>query len=76
MDELKLNLTTDWMRNIVAKLIAMAIRKKTGYDISIFLNKIQITASNGKIKIHADVDVETSNETFVKAVKTIGLDKI
>lgn len=76
MDELKLNLTTDFMRNIVAKLIAMAIRKKTGYDINVLLNEIHITSSNGKIKIHANIDAETSNDFFVKLVKSIGLDKI
>lgn len=76
MDELKLNLTTDFMKNIVAKLITLAIRKKTGYDISVLLNEIHITSSKGKIRIHANVDAETSNESFVKLVKTIGLDKI
>lgn len=74
MDELKLNLTTKFMRGILAKLMAKVIRKKLGCNIEILINQISVTAVDGKVHIHADVDGETTNEDLMKMVKTIGLD--
>lgn len=74
MDELKLNLTTKFMKSIVAKFIARAIRKKLGCQIDVLVNQISVTAVDGKIHIHADLDAETTNEDLMKMVKTIGLD--
>jgi hypothetical protein len=74
MDELKLRLSTKWMRSIVTKLISKAIFKKTGYQIGIQLNKIEVESVDGKIYLHADVDAEVDNDEFVKIIKTIGID--
>lgn len=74
MDELKLNLTTKFMRSMVAKFIAKAIRKKLGCQIDVLVNQVSITATDGKIHIHADIDAETTNEDLMKMVKNVGLD--
>lgn len=74
MDELKLNLTTKFMRGILAKCIAKTIRKKLGCNMDVLINEIKITAVDGKIHIHADVDGETTNEDLMKMIKAIGLD--
>lgn len=74
MDELKLNLTTKFMRGILAKFIAKAIRKKLGCNVDILINQISVTAVDGKVHIHADIDGETTNDDLIKMVKTIGLD--
>ena len=74
MDELKLNLSAGFMRSMIAKIIARAIRKKLGCDIDILINNISVQAKEGKIRIHADLDAETSNENFIKMIKTIGWD--
>lgn len=71
MDELKLNLSSKFMRGIVTKLIAKAIYKKTGYKIEVELNSINVEVINGKAHIHADVDAEIDNEELMKIVKTI-----
>ena len=71
MDELKLNLSSKFMRGIVTKLIAKAIYKKTGYKIEVELNSINVEVINGKAHIHADVDAEIDNEELTKIVKTI-----
>ena len=71
MDELKLNLSSKFMRGIVTKLIAKAIYKKTGYKIGVELNSINVEVINGKAHIHADVDAEIDNEELTKIVKTI-----
>ena len=71
MDELKLNLSSKFMRGIVTKLITKAVYKKTGYKINIGLNSINVEVINGKACIHADVDAEIDNEELMKIVKNI-----
>ena len=74
MDEMKLKLSSKFMRGIVTKIISKVIFSKLGYKIDIQLNEIQIENKDGKIHIHADVDGEMENEEFMKLIKGIGLD--
>lgn len=74
MDELKLKLSTKFMRGIVAKLLSKVIRDKLGYEIDIQLNEIAVETVDGKIQLHANVDANIDNEEFKKIVKSIGLD--
>ena len=71
MDELKLNLSSKFMKGIVTKLIAKAIYKKTGYKIDVELNSINVEVIDGKTHIHANVDVEIDNNELKKIVSTI-----
>lgn len=68
MDELKLSLRTNFMRNLVAKAIKKAVRKKIGTDLDILVNDIKLTSTDGKIHIHADIDGEISNENLLKLI--------
>lgn len=74
IDELKMKLSSKFMKGIVTKLIAKAIEKKLGYKIDILLNEIDVTAKDGKVHLHIDADVETTNEEFKKMLKSAGLD--
>lgn len=74
MDELKLKLSTKFMRGIVANLISKAISKKLGYNIDVLINEIALKTEDGKIKIHLDVDGEVTNDEFKNIIKSIGLD--
>lgn len=74
MDELKLKLSTKFMKGIVANLISKALMKKLGYNIDILLNEIDVKAENGKVRVHVDVDAELENSEFVKILKSIGMD--
>lgn len=74
MDELKLNITTAFMKNLIAKTISKIIRKKLGYGLDILLNQIEIKATDGKIRIHIDADAVTTNDDLLKMIKTAGLD--
>ena len=74
MDELKLRVSTKFMRDIITKLISKAIFNKTGYKIDIRLNKIDAEVIGGKIYLHADVDAKINDDEFIKIVKKIGLD--
>lgn len=71
MDELKLSLKSTFMRSIITKLIGTVIRKQLGYDIDISINDVNVVTVDGKIKLHVDVDAETTNEEFTKIVKSV-----
>ena len=74
MDELKLRLTTKFMRNLASKLIARAIYKKYGYKVDIQLNDLDLSVIDGETKITTNVEVKLDSKEFMKIVKTIGLD--
>lgn len=74
MDELKLKLSTKFMRGIVANLVSKAIAKKVGYNIDILLNEIEVKNEEGKIHLHIDADAEVENGEFIKMLKSIGMD--
>lgn len=74
MDELKLKLSTRFMRNIVTNLLTKLIFKKFGYNIEIQLNEIEVDRKEGKMHLHVDVDAEVDNDEFVRIIKSIGLD--
>ena len=70
MDELKLALHTRFMKNIVTKVLAKAIIKKTGYDVNIQVNGLEIETYDGKINIHMDVNAELNSDDLVKILKS------
>lgn len=74
MDELKLKLSTKFMRGMIAKFIAKFLAKKLGFNIDILINEIELRHEDGKIKLHADVDAEINNDDFMKLVKQVGMD--
>lgn len=71
MDELKMKLSTKFMRNIVSKLIAKAIYKKIGYKVDVQLNDLDISVIDGDANINANVEVKINNEEFMKIMKSI-----
>lgn len=70
MDELKLVLNTKFMKNIVTKIIAKAIHKKTGYKVDVQLNEVRVESMDGKIHLHTNLDAEINTEDFIKIVKS------
>ena len=73
MDELKLVLSTKFMRGIITKMIRKAIFKKTGYEIDIQINKIKVETYDDKICLHMDANAEINSEDFANIVKSSGL---
>lgn len=71
MDELKLSLNSKFMKGIVTKLITRTIRKKLGYEIDIQINNVSVVSTDGKVRIHVDVEAETTNEEFNKIVSSV-----
>lgn len=73
MDELKLVISTKFMRNLITKLLAKSIRKKTGYQIDIQINAIEAETYDGKVRLHMDANAEMNGEDLMNALKTAGL---
>ena len=74
MDEMKLKLSTKFMRNLLSKLIAKALYKKLGYKVDIQLNDINVEFIDGETSIHADVDLKMDKGEFTKLIHSTDLD--
>ena len=74
MDEMKLKLSTKFMRGIVAKLISKAIYKKIGYKVDVQLNDLDISIVNGETKICTNVELKCNSDEFTKIMKSIDVD--
>lgn len=74
MDEMKLKLSTKFMRGFIAKMISRAIYKKYGYKVDIQLNDLDMCIIDGETKISTNVDVSVDSKEFMKILKTIGMD--
>lgn len=71
MDELKLVISTKFMRNLITKLLAKAIYKKTGYKIDIQINKIEASTRDGKVRINIDADAEMGFDDLKNILKNL-----
>ena len=74
MDEMKVKLSTKFMRNMVSKLIARAIYKKYGYRVDIQLNDLDISVIDGETKIATNVELKVDSKDFMNIVKAINED--
>lgn len=66
MDEMKLKLTTKFMRGIVSKFIERSIYKKYGYRVNVQLNDLDINIVDGETTINTNVEAKISSEEFKK----------
>lgn len=71
MDEMKLRLSTGFMKGMASRLIARAIYKKYGYKVKIRIDDLDISMINGDTTIKANVEANLSSEEFKKIMKGI-----
>lgn len=71
MDELKLTLTTKFMKALVTKWISAGIRKKFGCEIDIQLNELNIEVIDGKAQLHTDVNLSMDSSDLMDILKNI-----
>lgn len=74
MDEMKLKLSTRFMRGIVSKIISRSIYKKLGYRVDIQLNELDVNIIDGETTINANVEAKVQSNEFMKIMKSIGMD--
>lgn len=74
MDEMKLKLSTKFMKNMVAKIISKVIYKKLGFKLNIQLNELAIDTKEDKIYFHIDVDGNINKNDLLKISRLADLE--
>ena len=74
MDEMKLRLTTTFMKKIAAKLLSRTIYKKTGCKVNIQLNDLDVNITDGDTKISTNIEVNFNSKEFTKIMNAFDLD--
>ena len=69
MDILKVK--TKFMRSVLSKILSAIIRKKTGYNIKIQLNDIDVVITDDNAHICLDVEGDMNANEFKKFTKLI-----
>lgn len=72
MDEMKVKLSTKFMRSFISKLISKAIYKKFGYKVDIQINDLAVSIVDGETKISTSVEMNLDSEEFTKIIKNVG----
>lgn len=71
MDEMKIKLSTRFMRGIVAKIAAKVISKKLGFKPSIQLHEISVEKIGNKIHLHINADAQISERDLLTITKLV-----
>lgn len=71
MDEMKLSLSTKFMRGILAKIVSKMIKKRYGYKTDIHISEIDLDMQDGQTHLHMNVDLDMSSDEFKKLMKSI-----
>lgn len=71
MDEMRLKLSTKFMRGMLAKMISRSIRKKHGCKVNMRINEIDLNMIGGETSLHLDVNMELSSDEFKKIMESI-----
>ena len=66
MDEMKLKLSTNFMKSIVSKLIAKSIYKKYGCKVNVQLDELDINIIDGETTINANVEAKINSDEVRK----------
>lgn len=75
MDEMKIKISTKFMRGIVAKIASKVIASKLGVKADIQLNGISVEKINDKIHLHIDVDADIDETSLLKLTRLVNLEE-
>lgn len=74
MDEMRVKLSTRFMRNIVSKLVSRFIYKKTGCKVNIQIKELDALVINGDTNIKLNVEAKLKSEDFNKIMESLDVD--
>lgn len=74
MDEMRIKLSSNFMKGIASRLISRSIYKKTGCKVNIQLNDIDVWAIDGNTTIKLNVEANLKSDDFNKIMKSIDED--
>lgn len=69
MDEMKIKLSTRFMRGIVARIAMKVISKKLGFKPEIQLHEIAVEKIGNKIHLHINADAQISDKDLYKITR-------
>lgn len=72
MDEMRI--VSKFTRGIISKVVRKTLKKKTGYDVGVQVNELNVAITDGRAHIHLNVDAELNKEELIKLLKDIGLE--
>ena len=72
MDEMKLNLSTEFMRGLISSLITRVIRRKLGHKVDVRLNELSAEVVNGQVRLHVNVDAKLDSDELKTIIESIG----
>lgn len=75
MDEMKIKISTKFMRGIVAKIASKIIASKLSIKADIQLNGISVEKINDKIHLHLDVDADIDEKDLLKITRLANLEE-
>lgn len=75
MDEMRLNLSSRFMKNIASKLLSKVIYKKTGYKVKILLDELDTWVIDGDTTIKVSLEARLNSDDFNKLMKSIVKDE-
>lgn len=62
---------TDFMKGILSKVINKVLKAKSGCDIAVQVNELNMDDKNKKVHVHLSADAEISMEEMEKLLKNI-----
>lgn len=68
-----MKIVSGFTKGLISKLLRTVLRKKTGCDVNLQLNDFNITISDGKTRVHLDLDAELEKDEIIKLLKNVGL---
>lgn len=75
MDEMKMKLSTKFMRGVAAKIISKVIYDKFGFKTNIKLNEVDFNMTNGNIRFHINVDGEMEDKALLRVIRLANLEE-
>ena len=71
MDEMKLNLSSRWMRKLASKLIVKFIKKQFEIDTELELDKLKFTYVDGDVVIKTELELRVNKHDAKKLLSKI-----
>ena len=75
MDEMKLNLGSRFMRNMVSKLISKYLSKQIGSKVTLDFNTLNVSFDDGDTIIKTDLELRMDKHEFRKLMKKVDIDE-
>lgn len=71
MDELKI--ISGFTNKLLSKILRGLIQKKIGSDLGLSLREVKATVSDGRAKVHLDLDLEVGEEELTDLIHKFNL---